>query len=64
MMSNNKCSIFESTGGGAQSYSVDKCPHYRVNFYCSGTVGTGEAARFTEYEGFHIPVVLIIHKQT
>ena len=32
MMSNNKCSVFESTGGGAQSYFVDECPHYRVNF--------------------------------
>ena len=31
-MSNNKRSVFESTGGGAQSYSVDECPHYRVNF--------------------------------
>ena len=34
----NKCSIFESTGGGAQSYFVDECPHYWVNFvqfrYC------------------------------
>ena len=44
MMNNNKCSVFESTGGGAKSYFV-------------GTVGTGEAARFMKYEGFHIPVV-------
>ena len=38
MMSNNKCSVFESTGDGAQSYFVDECPHYQVNFvqfrYC------------------------------
>ena len=28
----NKRLVFESTGGGAQSYSVDECPHYQVTF--------------------------------
>ena len=36
----------------------------KATFYSSGTVGTGEPVRFTEYGGFRISGVLIVHKHT
>ena len=43
--------------------AVDKCPDNQVNLNSSGTVGTGKPVHFTEYKGFHISGVLIVHQQ-
>ena len=44
--------------------AVDKDPDNQVNLNSSGTVGTEKPVHFTEYRGFHISGVLIVHQHT